>query len=102
MKFPSKKKIAYLLKLFLKIENIILSSAFFYSDGSGGTRSYEFAKKLISNGHTVTIVCGSYWLAKSGLNNKFENGVRKGVVDKINVIEFDLSYSNSDSFLRDH
>ena len=69
-------------------------------DGSGGTRSYEFAKKLISNGHTVTIVCGSYWLAKSGLNNKFENGVRKGVVDKINVIEFDLSYSNSDSFFK--
>ena len=68
--------------------------------GSSGTRSYEFAKKLISFGHQVTMVCGSYWLADSGLKSDFKHGYRQGVVDGINVIEFKLSYSNNDGFLR--
>ena len=68
--------------------------------GSSSTRSYEFAKKLISRGHQVTMVCGSYWLANSGLKSNFKNGYRQGIVDGINVIEFKLSYSNSDGFLK--
>ena len=68
--------------------------------GSTGTRSYEFAKKLIKNGHSVTMICGSYWIADTGLSESFKNGKRSGLVDGINVVEFDLSYSNTDSFIK--
>ena len=69
-------------------------------DGAASTRSYEFAKELIREGHSVTIVCGSYWLAETGLDNKFKNYLRKGTVDGINVKEIDLKYSNSDGFFK--
>jgi len=68
-------------------------------NGSTGTRSYEFARRLVQEGHKVTLVCGSYWLADSGLRGKYQGGRRRGIVDGIEVIEFDLQYSNSDSFL---
>ena len=68
--------------------------------GSIGTRSYHFSRELINQGHSVTIVCGSYWIAETGLYHKFSNGKRSGIVDGINVIEFDLTYSNKDNFLK--
>ncbi|MCH8010909.1 MAG: glycosyltransferase family 4 protein [Candidatus Marinimicrobia bacterium] len=68
--------------------------------GSTGTRSYEFARKLIERGHSVTIVCGSYWIADSGLSGGFVNGIRSGYVSGIKVIELELQYSNTDSFIR--
>lgn len=67
--------------------------------GSTGTRSYEFSKALIKAGHEVTMICGSYWIADSGLKGSYHNGVRKGLVDGINVIQLQLSYSNSDNYL---
>jgi len=48
----------------------------------------------------VTLVCGKYWIADCGLNNKFENGKRSGIVEGIKIIQFDLNYSNSLSFLK--
>ncbi len=47
------------------------------------------------------MVCGSYQLAKSGLGLGINQaGVKRGEVDGIDVIEFQLPYSNSDSFLK--
>lgn len=68
--------------------------------GSTGTRSYEFCRRLIANGHTVTMVCGSYGGGATGLSGPYVNGVRRGEVDGISVIEFHLPYSNADRFLR--
>ena len=68
--------------------------------GATGTRSYEMARKLIERGHTVTMVCGSYGIGRSGLSDPFEGGVRSGVVDGIDVIELELPYANTDSFLK--
>ena len=68
--------------------------------GSTGTRSYEFAQKLIQRGHEVTMVCGSYNGGNTGLSSAFTGGKRFGSVDGISVIEYDLSYSNSDGFLK--
>lgn len=67
--------------------------------GATGTRSYEMAKKLLSLGHQVTMVCGSYNVGATGLSNKFINGRREGDVEGIHVIEFDLSYANTDGFV---
>ena len=68
--------------------------------GSTGIRSYAMAQKLLAKGHSVTIVCGSYAGGATGLENKFTNGKREGQVNGIQVIEFDLVYSNNDGFFK--
>lgn len=68
--------------------------------GAGGTRSYEQARRLIARGHSVTMVCGSYGGATTGLTMPFAGRRRRGPVDGIDVIEYDLSYSNVDGFLK--
>lgn len=68
-------------------------------EGSAGTRSYEMARQLLSEGHTVTMVCGSYAQGKTGLTGKFRSGKRRGDVDGIDVVEFDLAYSNAQGFV---
>ncbi len=68
--------------------------------GSTGTRSYEMAKRLIASGHEVTMVCGSYGGADSGLDTPFANGKRRGKVDGIDIVEFGMGYSNKDRFLK--
>jgi glycosyltransferase involved in cell wall biosynthesis len=65
--------------------------------GATGTRSYEFARKLIDRGHEVTMVCGSSTVGKTGLTGKSVKGIREGFVDGIHVIEIPLPYSNYDS-----
>jgi len=68
--------------------------------GATGLRSYAMARRLIERGHQVSVVCGSYRAADSGLNGPFTRGRRQGIVDGFEVIEIDLPYSNSDSYLR--
>lgn len=68
--------------------------------GATGTRSYEFARRMVSRGHEVTVVCGSYGVGHTGLGGEFAAGVRRGIVDGIDVVELHLPYSNADSFLR--
>lgn len=68
--------------------------------GSAGIRSYAMAQSLIRNGHQVTMVCGSFGAGQTGLTQPFNKGVRRGVVDGIDIIEFELPYSNSLSFLK--
>ena len=67
--------------------------------GPGGIRSYGMARGLVERGHSVTMVCGSFAGNHTGLKGAFKNGQRRGIVDGIHVIEFDLVYSNSDSFV---
>jgi glycosyltransferase involved in cell wall biosynthesis len=68
--------------------------------GAGGTRSYAMARQLIKRKHHVVMVCGSAEGGITGLTTPFQKGVRRGVVDGIEVIEFDLAYSNEDGFIR--
>lgn len=68
--------------------------------GAGGVRSYAMARKLLDRGHQVTMVCGSFVGGNSGLSGPFAKGMRRGLVDGIDVIELDLSYSNSDGFTK--
>ncbi|QTR46415.1 glycosyltransferase family 4 protein [Thiothrix litoralis] len=68
--------------------------------GATGIRSYAMAKKLVATGHEVTMVCGSYGGGNTGLPQSFVHGRREGIVDGIHIIEFNLAYSNQDSFLK--
>ncbi len=45
------------------------------------------------------MVCGSYGVGHTGIHGPFVSGRREGMVEGLKVIEFDLSYSNSDGFL---
>ncbi|KTD04510.1 glycosyltransferase, group 1 family [Legionella geestiana] len=66
--------------------------------GGGGTRSYEFARRLVALGHEVTMVCGRYSSGVTGLQGEFHRGRRCGTVDGIDIIELNLPYSNSQGF----
>lgn len=68
--------------------------------GIAGIRSYQMALALVGQGHQVTMVCGSYEGGDTGLKSEFVGGVRRGNVAGIDVIEFNLAYSNSDGFLK--
>lgn len=68
--------------------------------GAAGIRSYGMAQRLIARGHQVTMVCGSYGAGETGLTQPFISGCRRGAVDGIDVIEFDLAYSNADGFIK--
>lgn len=63
-------------------------------EGAAGTRSYEMAQALVRSGHVVTMVCGSSVQGQSGLMGPYENGKRRGMVNGVEVIEFNLDYSN--------
>jgi glycosyltransferase involved in cell wall biosynthesis len=68
--------------------------------GSTGTRSYEFAKRLIQRGHDVTMVCGTYKGGNTGIIAPFVYGRREGQIEGIKVIEFHYPYSNNDVLLQ--
>jgi hypothetical protein len=69
-------------------------------EGAGGTRSYEMARYLVSNGHEVTMVYALNDRAKSSLDSPYVKGERRGKYEGINLVEFDLNYSNRMSFIR--
>ncbi|MCF6158694.1 MAG: glycosyltransferase WbuB [wastewater metagenome] len=68
--------------------------------GSTGIRAYEFARTLVKKGHRVTMVCGACATADTGLTDSYINCVRRGTIDGIDVIEFNLNYSNNDNYLK--
>ena len=68
--------------------------------GSVGIRSYEMARQAVTRGHQVLMVCGSAVRGSTGISVPFHKGRRRGVVDGIEVLEFDLAYSNGDGLLK--
>lgn len=73
---------------------------FITHEGTGGIRSYEMAKHFIENGNQVTMVYIVTDKNKSGLTIPYKNGLRRGKVDGIDLIEFNLNYSNKLNFLQ--
>jgi len=68
-------------------------------DGAQGTRSYEFAKHLVKEGHEVTMLTGDSALQSL---EPTEEGIftRRYLIDGIHVIAVHNSYSNYMSFFR--
>lgn len=46
------------------------------------------------------MVCGSYGGGETGLSAPFAQGCRRGQVDGIDIVEFELAYSNSDGLFK--
>ena len=55
---------------------------------------------MVSEGHQVQMVCLRHDLTNTGLTGKFINGRRSGLVDGIEVIEYNLPYSNYAGLVR--
>ncbi len=53
------------------------------------------ARALIGRGHEVTMLCGSHQAGATGLDSPFSQGIRRGRVDDIDVVEVQMSYSNA-------
>jgi glycosyltransferase involved in cell wall biosynthesis len=68
--------------------------------GATGIRSYQMARQLTEKGHSVLVICGADVRGVTGLEGPFLDGARRGMVAGIEVVEFDLVYSNSDRFVK--
>jgi glycosyltransferase involved in cell wall biosynthesis len=69
-------------------------------DGTGGTRSYEFAKALMARGHRVTMVCGRSERSALQLTWDPARQWSRGDIEGIDVIALPLAYSNRDGLAR--
>ncbi len=66
--------------------------------GSTGTRSFAMARALAARGHNVTVACGSYAGADTGLGGPFRFGRREGRVGAFRVVEFAIPCGNAQGF----
>ena len=67
--------------------------------GSTATRSFLQARALAEAGHAVTLACGRYQGAETGLAAPFRAGRRSGAPDGFAVVEFDIPYANAQSLV---
>ena len=65
----------------------------------GGLRPYQMAKRLIQQGHQVTMVCGGdkTWLGLPATNKK---DIYRGNIDGIDVVQISIPYNNKDAIPR--
>jgi glycosyltransferase involved in cell wall biosynthesis len=68
--------------------------------GAGGLRSYEFARALLARGHRVTMVCVHEETDPIDLPGSLDAPVRRGIIDGIEVIQFNIKYSNYQSLFQ--
>jgi glycosyltransferase involved in cell wall biosynthesis len=64
-------------------------------EGSTATRSFLHASALAEAGHAVTLACGRYAGAATGLDGAFRHGARRGRTDGFDVVEFDIACGNA-------
>jgi glycosyltransferase involved in cell wall biosynthesis len=74
---------------------LYLHQYFVPPDGSGGTRSYEMARRFIIAGHRVTMITSSAFFPST---YNFEKQITKLEIDGINLQVLKLNYSNRLSF----
>lgn len=63
--------------------------------GATATRSHAMARALQARGHAVTIACGRYAGAETGLEGAFRHGRREGEVKGLRLVEYDIPCGNA-------
>ncbi|MBX6744401.1 MAG: glycosyltransferase, partial [Acetobacteraceae bacterium] len=74
---------------------LYLHQHFSTPEGATGTRSFALARALAARGHAVTLACGQYAGAATGLSGPFRRGRREGRVGPIRVVEFAIPCGNA-------
>jgi glycosyltransferase involved in cell wall biosynthesis len=80
------------------VKILYLHQHFTTREGSGGTRSYEFARLLKRQGHEITVLCGNS--AGSGLTSHPGRLVEEYNLDGITTIQLNVPYHQKMSYLR--
>jgi glycosyltransferase involved in cell wall biosynthesis len=78
-----------------RLRILYLHQHFSRPEGSTATRSFLNAVALAEAGHAVTLVCGRYQGAESGLSGPFRRGERRGTADGFELREFDIPCANA-------
>jgi glycosyltransferase involved in cell wall biosynthesis len=63
--------------------------------GATASRSHAMAGALARAGHEVTLACGRYEGATTGLDGAFRGGQRRGATGPFETVEFDIPYANA-------
>ncbi|ONG44627.1 glycosyltransferase WbuB [Pseudoroseomonas deserti] len=63
--------------------------------GATATRSHAMATALTRQGHHVTLLCGRYAGAVTGLIGGYNRGQREGLLRGIRLVELDIPYDNA-------
>ena len=66
--------------------------------GATATRSHAMARALKAAGHSVTIACGQYAGAVTGLSGPFRHGQREGELQGVKLVEFAIPCGNHQGF----
>jgi glycosyltransferase involved in cell wall biosynthesis len=74
---------------------LYLHQHFSTPDGATGTRSHAMARALAQRGHAVTLACGQFSEATTGLSGPFRRGRRSGRVSGFEVVEFAIPCGNA-------
>ncbi|MBX9748595.1 MAG: glycosyltransferase family 4 protein [Roseococcus sp.] len=74
---------------------LYLHQHFSTPEGAAGTRSHAFARALAQRGHAVTLACGQWQGAVTGLHGPFRRGARQGRVAGFEVVEFAIPCGNA-------
>lgn len=77
---------------------LYLHQHFSTPEGATGTRSFALARALAARGHAVTLACGQYAGATTGLSGPFRRGRREGRVGPVRVVEFAIPCGNAQGF----
>ena len=65
--------------------------------GATATRSFAMARALAARGHAVTVACGSYAGAATGLDGPLRRGRCEGRAGSFRVVEFAVPCGNAQS-----
>ncbi len=63
--------------------------------GATATRSHALALALAARGHAVTLACGQYAGAETGLAGRFRFGRRDGSLGPLRVVEYAIPCGNA-------
>ncbi|WP_424811019.1 glycosyltransferase family 4 protein [Roseococcus sp. YIM B11640] len=74
---------------------LYLHQHFSTPEGSAATRSHALARALAQRGHEVTLACGQWQGAETGLGGPFRLGARQGRVSGFEVVEFAIPCANA-------
>lgn len=78
---------------------LYLHQHFSTPNGTTATRAWHHASALAAAGHSVTLACGRYDGAITGLDGPFRRGRRQGRVGGFEVVEFDIRCGNSQALV---
>jgi glycosyltransferase involved in cell wall biosynthesis len=74
---------------------LYLHQHFSRPEGSTATRSFHHAAALAAAGHDVTLLCGRYQGAATGLHGPFRRGERRGTMEGFVLRECDIACGNA-------